>query len=159
MNKTVIFDIDGTLANVEHRLHFLKENPANWSAWENASPQDLPVVATTLIARMFLEKKNITTRFWSSRPAARRITTLEWLKENISERISDWQLKLRPNRDNLPAAELKRVWLTSLTENPGQDILCVFENDVRVKLMYEQYAIPVFHIQYPEIGYYPEIKL
>jgi hypothetical protein len=38
--KTLICDVDGTLANVSHREHFLKQTPKNWKAWFEFQGED-----------------------------------------------------------------------------------------------------------------------
>jgi predicted secreted acid phosphatase len=40
--KAVIFDIDGTLANTDHRKHHLEKRPKDWDAWHAAADQDQP---------------------------------------------------------------------------------------------------------------------
>jgi FMN phosphatase YigB (HAD superfamily) len=37
----IIFDIDGTLLNIEHRLHFLKKSPKDWKAFRDPELKDL----------------------------------------------------------------------------------------------------------------------
>lgn len=38
----VIFDVDGTLANIEHRRHWVQSKPKNWTAFIKASVHDAP---------------------------------------------------------------------------------------------------------------------
>lgn len=40
MTKIVVFDIDGTLANVEHRRQFVATRPKNWAAWNAGMAND-----------------------------------------------------------------------------------------------------------------------
>jgi hypothetical protein len=42
----VIFDIDGTLLNIEHRLHFLKQSPKDWKSFRDPELKrlDEPIV-------------------------------------------------------------------------------------------------------------------
>lgn len=42
MNKVIVFDIDGTLANIEHRRGFVASKPKNFKAFNAAIPQDTP---------------------------------------------------------------------------------------------------------------------
>ena len=37
----IIFDVDGTLLNIEHRLHFLKKSPKDWKAFRDPELKDL----------------------------------------------------------------------------------------------------------------------
>ena len=38
--KAIIVDLDGTLANVEHRRHFLKETPPDWRSFNESMVTD-----------------------------------------------------------------------------------------------------------------------
>lgn len=45
MNKfpeCIIFDIDGTLANCDHRIHWVRSKPKNWPAFSRAMKDDTP---------------------------------------------------------------------------------------------------------------------
>ena len=53
--KAIIFDIDGTLANNEHRQHFLIEETKNWEEFFRNMSKDSPIepirtVCASLIA-------------------------------------------------------------------------------------------------------------
>lgn len=39
-SKAIIVDIDGTLANNEHRRHFVESDPKNWKAFNEEMEQD-----------------------------------------------------------------------------------------------------------------------
>lgn len=41
-SKTVIFDIDGTLANIEHRRANLRKNPPDWKVFNAEMGEDIP---------------------------------------------------------------------------------------------------------------------
>lgn len=40
MAKVIVFDIDGTLANSEHRMHWVSSSPKNWAACDAAIHKD-----------------------------------------------------------------------------------------------------------------------
>lgn len=40
MDKVVVFDIDGTLANIEHRRHWVANKPKNWKAFNAGMERD-----------------------------------------------------------------------------------------------------------------------
>ena len=42
MNKVIVVDIDGTLANTEHRKHWVASKPKNWAAWNAGMANDTP---------------------------------------------------------------------------------------------------------------------
>jgi phosphoglycolate phosphatase-like HAD superfamily hydrolase len=41
--KTVIFDLDGTLADLTHRLHYVKNGNRNWDKFFEECDKDLPI--------------------------------------------------------------------------------------------------------------------
>ena len=40
--RDIIVDLDGTVADLTHRRHYLSSNPKNWKAFEAGIPHDLP---------------------------------------------------------------------------------------------------------------------
>ena len=42
MTKIIVFDIDGTLANIEHRRSFVATKPKNWKAFNAGIVNDTP---------------------------------------------------------------------------------------------------------------------
>lgn len=49
--KAVIFDVDGTIANNEHRVHHLKETPKNWDAFFSKQSDDPPYLPMIAVAQ------------------------------------------------------------------------------------------------------------
>lgn len=77
----VCFDIDGTLANIEHRLDYVRSKPKNWKAFDAGIPNDkvnLPVaeVFDTLVMG------GHTVILASGRNERSRIATQDWLRKN-----------------------------------------------------------------------------
>lgn len=58
MNKVIVFDIDGTLANIEHRRGFVASKPKNFKAFNAAIPQDTPHEEIVFLAKTFFELGN-----------------------------------------------------------------------------------------------------
>lgn len=87
-----IFDIDGTLANVTHRRHFVQTKPKNWDAFDKAMVYDEPVpeiveLCKTLYAEkepLNYEKMHRVNRIilCSGRKNSFRKQTLGWLNSN-----------------------------------------------------------------------------
>ena len=48
----VIFDLDGTLADIDHRLHFIQNGNKQWDEFYAACPNDGPKPAIIELARM-----------------------------------------------------------------------------------------------------------
>ena len=56
MNKVIVFDIDGTLANIEHRRGFVASKPKNFKAFNAAIPQDTPHEEIVFLAKTFADQ-------------------------------------------------------------------------------------------------------
>jgi uncharacterized HAD superfamily protein len=83
MAKVVVFDIDGTLANADHRMHWVSSKPKNWKACDAAIPQD---TVHTDIA-WILDFLPLDTRviLCTGRSENVRTVTEEWLRNNDIE--------------------------------------------------------------------------
>jgi len=78
----ICFDIDGTLANIEHRLDYVRSKPKNWAAFEAGIPNDSvnePVVK--VFDAMSLNGHTIILA--SGRNERSRSATEVWLRQNI----------------------------------------------------------------------------
>lgn len=51
----IIFDIDGTLADITHRRHFVTTKPKNWAAFQALAHKDGIVEAVGILARTLAE--------------------------------------------------------------------------------------------------------
>jgi phosphoglycolate phosphatase-like HAD superfamily hydrolase len=96
-----VFDIDGVVADVRHRLHHL-EPPRSWPAFFAAAGADplLPEGAR-LVADLAREHEIV---WLTGRPARLRTTTAEWLARHG---LPGTELHLRPGRDHRPARSYK----------------------------------------------------
>lgn len=56
MTKVIVFDIDGTLANIEHRRGFVASKPKNFKAFNAAIPQDTPHEEIVFLAKTFADQ-------------------------------------------------------------------------------------------------------
>lgn len=92
-----VFDIDGVVADVGHRLHHL-HGPKSWTAFFAAADEDalLPEGAR-LVADLAREHEIV---WLTGRPAWLRDTTADWLARNA---LPGRELHLRPGRDYRPA--------------------------------------------------------
>lgn len=51
MHRTYFFDIDGTLADCSHRLHFIQQTPKDWPSFFSACDRDAPIPHMIELAR------------------------------------------------------------------------------------------------------------
>lgn len=81
MNKAIVFDIDGTLANTEHRKHWVSSKPKNWAAWNAAMALDTPHTDIVELLDMFAARGDRII-LCSGRGEETRGVTEQWLAEN-----------------------------------------------------------------------------
>jgi hypothetical protein len=120
----VVCGLDGVLALLEHRLHYLynEEGPRDWEGFHAACGEDMPNFK--LIDRLNQARgEGAQIILISARSSAVREQTLRWL--------SDWQigydaLWLRPPRDFRPTEEYKAEILTR--HYPGVAVRRVYES-------------------------------
>lgn len=105
-----VFDVDGVLADVSHRRHFIAGR-RNWAAFFAAASDDAPLATGIELARAARDR-GLDLVYLSGRPERLRAVTLDWCREHD---VPEGQLMLRPDRDRSPATDLKLRLLRQLT--------------------------------------------
>jgi hypothetical protein len=96
-----VFDIDGVVADVRHRLHHI-ERHRSWHRFFDAAHEDpLLEPGAALVADLGREHEIV---WLTGRPEWLRGTTADWLAEHG---LPDGELYLRPNGDYRPAPSYK----------------------------------------------------
>ena len=95
--KIAIFDIDGTVADVDHRLHYIKSGKKDWDGFFGAMDDD--TVREGVVQLMTLTYKDCAKVMVTGRPSNYRCQTEEWLKRN---NISYEKLLMRRAGDYRP---------------------------------------------------------
>lgn len=132
----VIFDLDGTLCDISHRLHHIKGKKKDYDAFHAACVDDVPKpeIAKTLVA---LYKNGCDIEVWSGRSDIVREETERWLLMEVALLTSYIKVKMRPHGDYTPDQELKRKWLHEATVKPD----LVFDDRQRVVDMWREEGI------------------
>jgi predicted kinase len=81
MTKTVLFDIDGTLADATHRLHHIKSKPPNWDAFFAECVND-PVIEPIRDLAQTVAAQGYKIILVSGRTDKVRAQTEEWLAQH-----------------------------------------------------------------------------
>ena len=134
--KTVVFDLDGTLANIEHRLHFIdkdKNIKPDWDTFNKACVADGVIEGSSVILKALYSDsllQDLEVVILTGRSEEVRDQTVEWLCEH---QIPFHELYMRTEGDFRPAKTFKQGWINK--QEPGS-ILFAVENineDVWVK--------------------------
>ena len=131
-----VFDIDGVLADVAHRVHYLEGPRKRWGAFFGAAPQDgLHAQGYELAVEA---AKDCDVAYVTGRPEWCREDTLAWLQRHG---LPPGQLRMRRNGDHRPAHVAKLRLLEELAA--GRVVAVVVDDDLDVCAAYEQAGYPV----------------
>ena len=98
--ETIICDIDGTIADIKHRLHYIKDHSGNllkspdWDSFNQACFNDKPIVDVIRIVKLLWmngssqSSSGFNLKFFTGRNNFAREATLLWLMKNFSIKIA-----------------------------------------------------------------------
>jgi len=101
MKDIIICDLDGTLANCEHRVHHVRSKPKNWDAFYAGVKDDEANYPVLNLLHTYLESDWLDYRliFCSGRPERCREDTETWLHEQGFHRGHKARYKLLMRKD------------------------------------------------------------
>ena len=105
----VVFDVDGVLADVRHRLHYVARRPKDWDAFFAAARYDPPLDEGIRLARSLVGESRIA--YLTGRPERCRRDTEEWLRRHD---LPLGELLMRPEGNRQPARHVKQRALARL---------------------------------------------
>jgi len=138
-----VFDIDGVLADVSHRLHHLQGRRKNWPGFFAAAGDD-PLLDEGR-ARVEAAAAEHAIVYLSGRPERMRRLTERWL---VLHDLPAGALVLRPNRDRRPARQLKPLLLAEVTR--AGEVALVVDDDVAVCTALRAAGYNVLHAQWAQ---------
>ncbi len=127
--EIVIFDIDGTLADISERIHHIKRKPKNWNAFNAGMAQDKAIHSMVRLCNV-LYASGLNIILCSGRNEQNRPETVEWLRR---QGVNYHELLLRRDQDYRPDSVVKRELIQNLDKNR---ILFVVEDRSRVVEMW-----------------------
>ena len=127
MTKIVVFDIDGTLANIEHRRAFVATKPKNWKAFNAGIVNDTPHEDIVTLSTMFVACGN-TLLLCSGRGEEQRDVTVDQMNEFG---VLYSKLYMRPAKDHRPDDVIKVELLQQIRSEFGNPWLW-FDDRTRV---------------------------
>ncbi|OLT09583.1 hypothetical protein BJF78_30455 [Pseudonocardia sp. CNS-139] len=104
-----VFDIDGVLADVRHRLHHLEARPKRWEKFFYAADRDPVLDEGVERLRAALADHDVV--YVTGRPERTRALTERWLARHD---LPTGPLVMRPDHDSRPARYVKREVLRRL---------------------------------------------
>lgn len=122
--KSVLFDIDGTLANISSRREILKKDQHNWKDFFEAMGDDVPNDDVVELYNLVKTSQNYECVIVSGRPEKYRELTEQWLAWN---KIEFDLLLMRPTDDNRADHIIKEEILDRLLSE-GKEVAFVVDD-------------------------------
>ena len=157
---TIIFDLDNTLADCEHRVHHVRDGKEDWDAFFDACDQDIPlpssiiynlisVAGTQVMEPLAGKVKDIEISVpcldvLTGRPERVRGKTQDWFKRH--NLVEPHRLLMRKDDDHRPDFEFKKWIYERVYVDKGIEVLCVFEDREQVVEMWRSIGVPCFQV-------------
>jgi hypothetical protein len=139
-----LVDIDGTIADLTHRLHFIQQKPADWDAFFAVCPADKPIPEVIEVVQALAYGGMNRIFMVTGRSDAVREQTQDWLYE---QNIPFCKLFMRKAGDHREDAIVKSELLDEILKTtPQKRIGGVFEDRQQVVDMYQNRGLRVFQV-------------
>lgn len=156
--NAVIFDIDGTLADITHRVLHIQKFPKDWDAFYEAMDNDKPIDSVCHLCTIYASISKmprfnpVQLFFVTGRPEKYRKMTIKWLKETIPELCeedivndeqfaqSNCELIMRKDGDHRQDYVVKKEVLEKI-QSRGYQILFAVEDRKQCVDMYRKQGI------------------
>lgn len=139
--KTVIFDIDGTFANIEHRTHYVRNGNHDWDKFYSEIEFDAPRPEVIRLTQWYWDN-GYHVILCSGRPEHTREATVKWLADN---HVVYEELHMRLDNDYRADYIVKKEMLDYII-GQGFDIEVVYDDRQQVVDMWRENGIPVFQV-------------
>ena len=144
-NKIVIFDLDGTIADISVRRHLATKDDGrmNWTIFQDPKNIDLDVPNQKVVEMLDMIDNTDKYQIWilSGRSDVTKDVTIDWL----SKHGINYDHLIMRDQDNLymPDNDLKQMWLDDI----GVDnVAMVFDDRQQVVDMWRQNSLTCFQV-------------
>ncbi len=133
--SAIIFDLDGTLADCEHRRHFVTGEKKDWESFYAGMANDPVNPLVLAMLKSFAEAQTALIIFVTGRPEKYRMITNDWIT-----RVSGFlcgHLFMRPDGDSTPDDQFKeRIYKEQI--QPYYDVKLVIDDREKVVKMWRR---------------------
>lgn len=133
-----VFDIDGVLADVRHRVHHVDRSRPDWGAFFAEARHDPPLREGVALAHE--SAKDCDVLYVTGRPEQCRTDTERWLARH---ELPPGELTMRPGHDRRPAHVVKPELLAQMALD--RVVAVVVDDDEQVCRAYEKAGFRVLH--------------
>lgn len=144
LKKTIIFDIDGTLADISHRRPFVTSATPNWKKFNDLMGEDIPNRPVVNLYKTLHETKKFLMILVTGREEKYRKITEQWL---IWNNIPFEKIYMRKTKDFRKDDIVKKDILNKLRQQGHEIEFAVDDRDSVVK-MWRDNNITCFQCDY-----------
>ena len=144
MPPLYIFDLDGTLADAEHRMHYIQGEVQDWGGFFAACPADKPIFPVVRVMHSLLYH-GAEVWVWTGRSGEVLELTRQWLLSHTLL-LPNTVLRMRGLKDRRPDYLVKDGWLRGMALHDRERLVAVFENRQRVVDMWRANGVACFHV-------------
>ena len=137
--RIAVFDVDGVLADVRHRLRFVEQSPKNWASFFAAMDDDGPLADGITMAQAHAMAGDSIV-YLTGRNESYRALTLAWMRRH---NLPEGRLVMRRDDDRRPARLFKPQALATIARR-GR-VVTVVDDDESVVTVLRRDGWPVHH--------------
>lgn len=130
--KNIIVDLDGTLANCDHRTHHVRKADPDWDAFFAECGKDIANLWCVKLVQVMIDA-GYEVFVVSARSRHVEAETLAWFKDHGLDHPYLHVCLVREKGDSTPDQELKRRWLQKF-EHRGENLFVVDDREKVVKM-------------------------
>lgn len=143
MKNVIVFDLDGTIADIEHRRKYIATKPKNWKAFCEGIKNDTVKREVQLVYNMFVSTGEYDIIFASGRSDEYRDMTEEWLHKHDFHHYV--KLYMRKEGDYRADYIIKKEILDEMRAD-GYNPILTFDDRDQVVQMWRENGIPCFQV-------------
>ena len=150
MTPLYIFDLDGTLALIEHRRHLInrERGKQDWKGFYAACVDDQPNQPVIRVMEC-LRQSGAEVWIFSGRSDEVRAQTIAWLAQHTSftaHELAGPLLTMRAEKNYTPDDDLKQSWLDAMQPEDRQRLQCTFDDRERVVKMWRAAGVTCLQV-------------
>lgn len=139
--QAVIFDIDGTIADISHRLNHIQNDPKDWDAFHEDCANDDPIYPIINLAHIF-DRMGFHIILCTGRPFRNYEKTSAWLNFHT---VPYHRIHMRDNDNYESDFIIKKRMLDIILEK--YEVYMVFEDRDQVVNMYRENGITCLQVK------------
>lgn len=143
MRPLYIFDLDGTLALIDHRRHHVEGPKKDWPAFYRDCVNDVPNKAVISVLRIIEGDTDNDIWIWSGRSNEVKFETIEWLRKHG---IRYHYLRMRTAGDYTPDDTLKMSWYTDISPDDRFRLVATFDDRDRMVKAWRAAGVTCFQV-------------